>query len=204
MKKKNKPFLYYIHHPSSCLKTSPEWLGYKVQLTCVTFCFPWLWLLWFLVCLFFVCLFSSTFVGTLKRTMSLGRLTRKRTRAKSTDITPSKIHQRRDLWVANKFCLHIKKNCCVSTNMPQNRNRLMLFFYHWVFVSAAWSDWHTALLPYLSVHPSVYLSINHTWPSHVHIPLNALVFLMIQILNTYKILEMKSVNHSFLVYGGVQ
>ncbi|XP_053381615.1 ras GTPase-activating protein nGAP-like isoform X5 [Mercenaria mercenaria] len=37
---------------------------------------------------------DSTFVGTLKRTMSLGRLSRKRTRSKSTDLVSHKLHSR--------------------------------------------------------------------------------------------------------------
>ncbi|XP_052790770.1 uncharacterized protein LOC128224771 [Mya arenaria] len=35
---------------------------------------------------------SNTIVGTLKRTMSLGRLTRKRARSKSTDLSTNKMH----------------------------------------------------------------------------------------------------------------
>jgi len=63
---------------------------------------PWRWLL--SVCLCSVSFPSNTIVGTLKRSMSLSRLTRKRARSKSTDLDQNKVHSTPEhLWVVKYF-----------------------------------------------------------------------------------------------------
>lgn len=88
------PFFFFLYRNACCF----------IIHYCCCFFFYILCLMFLFWCTLILYLYSNTFVNSLKRTMSLGRLSRKRNREINVDSQSELSEQKSSLWVAY-FCL---------------------------------------------------------------------------------------------------